>query len=98
MTTNTVAAGQKRWYALDGAVVVAELETDGAEGLSSMEAARRLAEFGPNELSTGPHHPARSKLRFASTDSEGTHGSERACRADGRSRAHFCSGSSPPRR
>jgi len=54
MTTNPVATEQRRWYALDGAVAVAELETDGAEGLSSVEAARRLAEFGPNELSAEP--------------------------------------------
>ena len=54
MTTNTVPPEQRRWYALGGSVAVAELESDGADGLSSVEAARRLAEYGPNELSAEP--------------------------------------------
>jgi Ca2+-transporting ATPase len=38
------------WHQLDAADVLQQLETDSATGLSSTEAARRLAEHGPNEL------------------------------------------------
>jgi Ca2+-transporting ATPase len=38
------------WHQLDAADVLQRLDTDGASGLSSTEAARRLAEHGPNEL------------------------------------------------
>jgi Ca2+-transporting ATPase len=38
------------WYRLDGAEVVARLESDSSNGLTSGEADRRLAAYGTNEL------------------------------------------------
>ena len=39
-----------RWYNLEADEVIAQLQTDGEQGLSEEEATRRLAEYGPNEL------------------------------------------------
>lgn len=38
------------WYNLEADEILAQLRTDRRRGLSEEEAARRLAEFGPNEL------------------------------------------------
>jgi len=38
------------WHAHEAAQVAAELKTDLRRGLSSGEAAKRLAQHGPNEL------------------------------------------------
>lgn len=38
------------WHQLDSLAVTGELKTDFANGLSEAEAAKRLAEFGPNQL------------------------------------------------
>ncbi|MEX0673734.1 MAG: cation-transporting P-type ATPase, partial [Gaiellaceae bacterium] len=50
----SVAAPETRtelpWHTLDADTVAARLETSLAAGLSAEEAARRLAEHGPNEL------------------------------------------------
>jgi Ca2+-transporting ATPase len=48
------------WHALQVADAVAAVESDPASGLSNAEAARRLAELGPNAL---PEPPRRSLLR-----------------------------------
>ena len=47
---------------LDSATVAAGLNTDIERGLSSEEAARRLAEFGPNELAGAPPTPKWKKF------------------------------------
>ncbi len=41
----------------DTARVVAQLQTDPARGLSSEEAARRLQQYGPNQLQSEPPVP-----------------------------------------
>ena len=52
------------WYALSAEEVAARLGVDGARGLSAEEAARRLEQYGPNELeSKGGPHPLRIFLR-----------------------------------
>ena len=51
----------RAWHSLDPAVVLADLQVD-AEGLSSQEAARRLAEHGPNRLPQGRGRPAAIRL------------------------------------
>jgi Ca2+-transporting ATPase len=38
------------WYQKEATDIINELDTDAAKGLSQVEAARRLAEVGPNEL------------------------------------------------
>ena len=53
------------WHTLGHAEVVARLETSVA-GLSSAEAARRLAEAGPNELRAS-HGPSPWRLLAASS-------------------------------
>jgi Ca2+-transporting ATPase len=40
----------QQWHALEPAQVLAELKTDARKGLSSTEAARRLGQYGTNEL------------------------------------------------
>jgi len=40
----------QHWHARDAAQVVAELKTDAQKGLSAAEVPRRLAQYGPNEL------------------------------------------------
>ncbi len=47
-------ATQKRWYSLSTADTVARLQTELVSGLSSHEAAARLASAGPNELREAP--------------------------------------------
>ncbi|KAA8830144.1 cation-translocating P-type ATPase [Bifidobacterium tissieri] len=47
---------------IDSATVAAGLNTDIERGLSSEEAARRLAEFGPNELAGAPPTPKWKKF------------------------------------
>ena len=53
-TTNPVAYEQSpdepAWYRLEADEALARLRSDGEQGLSPAEAARRLAEHGPNEL------------------------------------------------
>ncbi|MEQ8813108.1 MAG: cation-transporting P-type ATPase [Thalassobaculum sp.] len=51
----------RAWHSLDPTAVLADLQVD-AEGLSSPEAARRLAEHGPNRLPQGPGRPAAVRL------------------------------------
>ncbi len=48
-----------RWHALDGSAALAQLESDGAVGLSSQAVAQRTAEYGPNAL---PEAAKRSAL------------------------------------
>ena len=48
--TGTAADAQKTWHAQAAADVAAELDTDVASGLTSIEAAARLRRVGPNEL------------------------------------------------
>jgi len=45
-----IAAGNGAWHAIDLAGVEARLSTSSSSGLSEPEAARRLVEYGPNEL------------------------------------------------
>jgi Ca2+-transporting ATPase len=47
------ASTDARWHSRALAELARTLETDPARGLASEEAARRLAEFGPNELERG---------------------------------------------
>ena len=51
--TGSVVARGGAWHARDADDVVAELDTSIASGLTAAEAARRLAEHGPNELAAG---------------------------------------------
>ncbi len=44
---------EKHWHTLSVAETAQRLESDVKRGLSQAEAARRLAEFGPNEISVG---------------------------------------------
>ena len=46
------------WHAETAAAVAHHLEVDTAAGLSDEEAARRLLEHGPNQLSAVPGRPA----------------------------------------
>ena len=41
---------QQAWHARESTQVIAELKTDARKGLSAAEAARRLGQYGPNEL------------------------------------------------
>ena len=50
------------WYLMDGSAVATELGVEPSRGLDGEEAARRLAEHGPNELAEAPRRPA--WLRF----------------------------------
>ena len=43
------------WHAMSAEEVVEQLKTPIQDGLSSEEAARRMAKFGPNELKEAPH-------------------------------------------
>ena len=52
------------WHALPARAVAAGLDVDLSTGLSSPEAARRLAEYGPNRLAAARREPAwRSFMR-----------------------------------
>uniref|UniRef100_UPI0035ADCD16 cation-translocating P-type ATPase n=1 Tax=Promineifilum sp. TaxID=2664178 RepID=UPI0035ADCD16 len=46
--------GNLKWYAMDLDDLLTRLETHHQDGLTSEEAARRLAQFGPNELREKP--------------------------------------------
>ncbi len=59
-----VSSDRELPHELAAAEVIARLETDAARGLSAEEAARRLAEYGPNALPTEARRPA--WLRFLS--------------------------------
>jgi len=52
----------RRWFALDAGAAVEQLGSDAAQGLTSDEAARRRAEYGPNELQS---EPPPSRLQIA---------------------------------
>ncbi|WP_141665696.1 cation-transporting P-type ATPase, partial [Streptomyces prasinus] len=45
------------WHALPPTDATSRFEVDPAAGLSSDEAARRLAEHGPNQLDEAPREP-----------------------------------------
>jgi Ca2+-transporting ATPase len=51
-----------RWWALDADAALTRLDSDAVNGLTSDEAARRLAKYGPNELQS---EAAPSKLEVA---------------------------------
>jgi Ca2+-transporting ATPase len=50
----TAETGETTWWSLAPDDALAQLGVDAAEGLTAAEAARRLAEHGPNELATEP--------------------------------------------
>ena len=50
----TAVATPDRWFALDQAEVVTRIGSDAEQGLSGAEAASRLAQHGPNEISGEP--------------------------------------------
>jgi P-type Ca2+ transporter type 2C len=54
MTTVKQPAGGLPWYSVPPDDVAGELGVDQERGLDAAESARRLAEYGPNELSTEP--------------------------------------------
>src|SRR5215831_14457011 len=54
MTTTKPPAGDAVWYTLSAADAAAQLHVDPDQGLGTEDAARRLAEYGPNELPTEP--------------------------------------------
>ena len=45
---------EAQWYALGAENVLEKLQTQPLSGLSSAEAARRLEQYGPNQLAEGP--------------------------------------------
>jgi Ca2+-transporting ATPase len=51
---STVETSQAPWFVQDGDAVVASLETDRDRGLTQAEAAKRLAEHGPNAIAAEP--------------------------------------------
>jgi P-type Ca2+ transporter type 2C len=53
-SSGTVAADSVDWYLLDAAAAAARLDVDADHGLDAPEAARRLAEHGPNQLPVEP--------------------------------------------
>ncbi|MBT2571812.1 cation-transporting P-type ATPase [Planococcus sp. ISL-110] len=53
---------QRNWYGVDTADLPSLLETDADSGLSEEEAAKRQAEFGPNELPETKKDPALIKF------------------------------------
>ncbi|MNR92977.1 Calcium-transporting ATPase [compost metagenome] len=55
-TQKAAGLAVKAWHTLPGSRVSEALDTP-AEGLSSVEAARRLSEFGPNQLRVAPPPP-----------------------------------------
>ena len=54
MTTVKQPAGKLPWYSVPPDDVAIQLGVDPAQGLDGAESARRLAEYGPNELPTEP--------------------------------------------
>lgn len=59
--TQVAAAAPTAWHALAPGAVLARLSADGERGLAAAEAARRLAQQGPNAL---PEPEPRSRLRM----------------------------------
>jgi P-type Ca2+ transporter type 2C len=51
------AEAQSTWYAIGSDAVAAELGVNPAEGLSSAEAAERMARYGPNKFAEGKTEP-----------------------------------------
>jgi Ca2+-transporting ATPase len=60
--TNKASAAREPWHARDTTEVVSLLTTDAERGLSADEAARRLAQHGPNQLAEAPPDPWWRKL------------------------------------
>ena len=58
------AASRARWFAQDEASVVAAFGSDAEHGLSQAEAAARLAQYGPNQI-TGEKPPSVSAVALA---------------------------------
>ena len=54
MTTTTTPPEQVAWYTLSAQAAAGRLGVDTDQGLSGEQAARLLAEYGPNELPTEP--------------------------------------------
>ena len=54
MTTTKPPAGDAVWHTLSAAEAAAQLHVDPDHGLGTEDAARRLADYGPNELPTEP--------------------------------------------
>ena len=52
--TQQQASAPAAWYSQQPSDVVAALESDGADGLSAAEVARRLQQYGPNEIASEP--------------------------------------------
>ncbi|WP_371648872.1 cation-transporting P-type ATPase [Streptomyces mirabilis] len=57
MAPSTSAGLPPSWHALPAREVADGLDVDLSSGLSSAEAARRLAEYGPNRLAEAPREP-----------------------------------------
>ncbi|WP_351231243.1 HAD-IC family P-type ATPase [Streptomyces sp. NPDC002133] len=57
MLTSDTAATPPPWHALPATDATGRLDVDPGAGLSSDEAARRLAEYGPNQLDEAPREP-----------------------------------------
>ena len=62
-TVADTTSDEIRWYALAGDAAVERLNSDAANGLSAAEAANRLTQYGPNELSAEPP-PSRLAIAF----------------------------------
>ncbi|MDX3866476.1 cation-translocating P-type ATPase [Streptomyces scabiei] len=58
MAPSTSSGLPPSWHALAAREVAAGLDVDPSFGLPSSEAARRLAEYGPNRLAEAPREPA----------------------------------------
>jgi Ca2+-transporting ATPase len=54
MSTIEQASPSQAWYALDAAAAASALSVDTDQGLAADEAQRRLATYGPNQLTTEP--------------------------------------------
>ena len=52
MTTVEQPAQDAAWYTLSAEDAAAQMHVDPDQGLGTEDAARRLAEYGPNELPT----------------------------------------------
>ena len=63
MTTVEHPAQEVAWYALSAEDVAGRVGVNPDHGLDAGEAARRLAEYGPNELPTEPPPSPRSARR-----------------------------------
>jgi Ca2+-transporting ATPase len=54
LSTEAPAEASTPWWSLDPAAAVAEVGSDAERGITADEAARRLAEYGPNALQSAP--------------------------------------------